>query len=133
MAGTLYEYSENLINKASQDILILLGDRNSNIGSASYHVLKGSLSFYDFKLNLCQLSKSLNPVCDINYRYSLFSSASDNLSYKFNDLGSHMYLGKYSWIDELMIFPQNLLKDEGIVDIKNQYLDHNLIWLKNGL
>ena len=126
-----------------RNILLVLGDRNSNFDSASAKILDGILSLKQFQGSApCRLSKRGAPLCKAGAAQpqKLFSVLTSDPRTKERQ-GTYHYKGIYSWIDDILM-PASALPfawegptstgkyDSGVLYEPSAASDHALIWVR---
>ncbi len=94
----------------SDNLLIVLGDRNANYDSASAKILDGSLHLTDFKTDsFCRLSKRGVPLCkpEVQTHQILYSVITNDPQTKEMP-GTYKYKDTYSWIDDILLSTESL-------------------------
>ncbi len=64
MAQGLHDIANNIQKELPENLMFLLGDRNSTYESASARTLAGEIDLSHFKQQICQLSKDLTADCN---------------------------------------------------------------------
>lgn len=130
-----------LLKKRSNNAIeIFLGDRNTDTGSATAHVLSGALSFGDFKRNgVCEISSYGSPLCDKTaYKKPDFIPVLETLR-KENKKEIYTYKTfRPEILDEVYIFEEDMryIKNrfnEISAGVEGEYKkgsDHLLIWVE---
>jgi endonuclease/exonuclease/phosphatase family metal-dependent hydrolase len=133
MAERLREISAGYLTKARDNLLVVIGDRNSEPRSASARILTGEMRLSDFqRQGNCAISKKGFAYCGapVNHQAVLRSvfSATDLA----NLLGTHEYKGKRYWLDEILIprGQESAVAGRGIIYRKDGASDHALTWVK---
>lgn len=126
-----------------EQVLILLGDRNANLDSASSLILKGShtLDMFSGKAP-CRLSKRGIPLCQSGtVKPPKFISVLTDDPETSLMPGTFIYQNSYSWLDDILVAVPSLPftwenfavegnYDSGITDIFPQASDHSLSYVK---
>lgn len=116
-----------------RDIVIFLGDRNADTGSATDEVLSGKLSLDDFK-GMCSIDKKFLKADCAGYkrREPEFIGV---LANKSRSLYSYKYKKEQSLIDEIYINKNTLkfIKDTGVTGEYLKGSDHLLTWVEVGI
>ncbi len=100
-----------------ENILILLGDRNSNFTSSSSKILDGTYLLSDFSKSFCMVSKKGIPICKEKIeKVPKFISVLTNDPEALMGQGSYIYKKQYSWLDEILI---SASKDSYALENKN--------------
>lgn len=127
----------------AEQILILLGDRNTNYDSASSMILKGShtLDMFSGKAP-CRLSKRGVPLCQNGVvRPPMFISVLTDDPETSKLHGTFLYQNVYSWLDDILVAVPSLPftwenfaiegnYNSGISDVYPQASDHSLSYVK---
>jgi hypothetical protein len=137
----LNRHKQSLVSP--EQLLLVLGDRNSHFDSASSLILEGVLHLKDFQENgLCRLSKIGTPLC--RALDSKLVGAQRLFSVLHRDpqvgklSGSFSYKGQGSWIDDILLASPTLpfaeVKpgdyDSGLVYEPKNASDHALAWVQ---
>lgn len=96
-------HSESI--KYGDQIVILLGDRNSNFDSASARILEGVLTLKDFQGSApCRLSKRGVPLCKkgVSGSQIFFSALTEDPQTK-RVSGTYLYGKTYYWLDDILL------------------------------
>lgn len=145
-AEALRSIVENRFKKSlidGEQILILLGDRNADLDSASARILKGThtLSMFSGKAP-CRLSKKGVPLCQSGVvRPPVFVSVLTDDAETSRLQGTYMYQNTYSWVDDILVAVPSLPftwenfavegnYNSGISDVYPQASDHSLSYVK---
>ena len=145
MAQELNERINKEIKKGQ--IVIVMGDRNSEINSASNLILTGKLKLSDFKNQLdestksrgCKILKDLSIYCDDFTENRTKNFELSSLVYKDYDskIGSYNYKGKLNKIDDIITNNERvgikLKKIKGgvlLISEKIEPSDHKMVWAK---
>jgi endonuclease/exonuclease/phosphatase family metal-dependent hydrolase len=146
MAEALRKIIELRHSQALEDeenILVLLGDRNSDSLSASAKILDGSLALMDFQQEgACRLSKKGLPLCQTEKRRAqkLFSPLTLD-KHTSGIAGTYFYKEEGVWIDDILLTPAGLslarvsvydLEDYDTGTISNPKVasDHSLVFVR---
>jgi predicted extracellular nuclease len=133
-----FEQSQAL---GTDSIILLLGDRNNHIGTASAEVLTGELDLRSFDRGAgCIVNSALEPECSGVNRarqalVPLFEYRKEN-DPKWQAGGSHKYRGEERFLDEIFTRPSdmNWLRRAGgqlAIGLEGQFFkgsDHKLVW-----
>lgn len=128
---------------SSEQILIVLGDRNSNFDVASARILDGSLTLENFQANGgCRVSKRGFPVCKTGKQmpqrlFSVLTANQEVATYP----GTFSYQGEYSWLDEILMPAESLpyawltstsegRYDSGVISEPAAASDHSMVWVR---
>lgn len=128
---------------ASESILLVVGDRNSNFDVATARILEGSLGLASFASEgPCRLSKRGVPLCraESGLPRKLFSVLTSNEGVHTLP-GTFSYKGEYSWLDELLMPAESLRYawrtstsegqyNSGVVYSPKEASDHALVYVK---
>ena len=125
--------------------LFVLGDRNSDEGSASQEILAGRLQLSQFQGPdpVCGLAKSEEPVCTGNPRNApiLNSVVAADPDARRLHKGTHYYRKKASWLDDILV-PRGTLPlvledasragdyESGVIDSPKEASDHALVYVR---
>ena len=119
-----------LAQTRSDDVIIIAGDLNSRVDSATAAVLSGGRVLSDFQFkNSCSISKKLSPSCKTSARPEVFTpllgkSSKKLASYRHNkslELIDDIYMnGKNSWMSEEIGVSGEFWKGS----------DHKLVWAR---
>lgn len=144
MAAGLRELAFAKARSLTEDSLILLmGDRNNHIGSASVEVMTGELQLEDFDRGAgCIVDKDLAPQCSgvatrAQQLVPLFEYRREH-DPRWKAGGSHKYRGKEQLLDEIFVRPAdiNWVQRPGgqlSIGFEGQFFkgsDHKLIWVE---
>ena len=124
------------------DIVILLGDRNSDFDSASARILEGVLPLSAFQGEApCRLSKRGVPLCKegLSGPQTFFSVLTEDPQTKMV-AGTYMYGKTYHWLDDILLGHATLPfgwqtpssrgdYNSGVLYEPLQASDHALVWL----
>lgn len=128
---------------SGENILVLLGDRNSHFNSASAEILRGSLKLEDFQGEApCRISKRGVPLCQTETATApvLHSVLNEDPQTRFYP-GTYHYKNVYSWLDDILV-PTEVLPfarvakevegdyDSGVFAELPQASDHALVWVR---
>jgi predicted extracellular nuclease len=123
--------------------VVIVGDRNSHLDSASAMILEGRLRLSDFsEKGLCRISSKGVPLCRGGAgRGQVFSSVltTDPQTGKLE--GSHYYKGKGSWLDDILLSTTSLKfarksskgegdYDSGLISEPKDVSDHAMAYVK---
>lgn len=128
---------------SNEQILMVLGDRNSNFDVASAKILEGSLTIENFRTDGgCRVSKRGFPVCKPGKQmpqrlFSILTSNQEVATYQ----GTFSYKGEYSWIDDMLMPAESLSYawltptsegryDAGLISEPADASDHALLWAR---
>ena len=124
------------------NILVVLGDRNSHWDAASAKVLEGTLTLDMFRDTTCRLSKRGVALCkDSESRpQRLFSVLTSDPQTKVRQ-GSYHYKSEFSWLDDILLPAESLSYGWDTFDSEGDYAsgviyepkaasDHALVYLK---
>lgn len=128
---------------SSENILLLMGDRNSNFDAASAEILNGKLSLNRFQGEaICRLSKRGVPLCKRNayIPQKLFSVLTEDPQTK-NIKGTFVYKKVYSWLDEIIMPAESLIYawdsststgdyNSGVIWEHPEASDHAMVWVR---
>lgn len=95
---------------SGDNLLVVLGDRNSHFDTASAKILEGSLRLSDFKAeSFCRLSKRGAPLCKAGAQsmQTLFSVMTGDPQIKLL-AGTYIYKNVYSWLDDILLPAESL-------------------------
>jgi len=126
-----------------ENILILLGDRNSNFDAASAKILEGSLTLKNFQNEgPCRLSKRGVPLCQGNTinPQRLFSVLTTDPQTKVLP-GTFRFKGVHSWLDDILMPAESLRAawvtetsvgdyDAGVVYNPEEASDHAMVYVR---
>lgn len=125
------------------DILVVLGDRNSNFDSASARILEGKLELGHFQEDpICRLSKRAVPLCKPgNVKPAVLFSVLTNSAGIRNFPGTYRYKDIFSWLDDIALPEINLpfarVKydvegeyDAGVIYEPKEASDHGMTWVR---
>lgn len=127
----------------AEPLLVVLGDRNSHIDTASAKILNGTLHLKDFQdEGICRLSKRGVPLCQpgIAKPQTLFSVLMQDPEAKVSP-GSYHFNDIYSWLDDILM-PADVLPfakehylteanyDTGVSFAHKHASDHGMPWVK---
>ena len=115
------------------DIVMFLGDRNSDTGSATDYVLSGIRSLDDFR-GMCSIDKKFLEANCGSYK-GKEPDFIGVLANKSRSLYSYKYKNKQSLIDEIYINKNSLrfVNDAGVVGEYLKGSDHLLTWVEVGI
>ena len=145
MASGLRSYAIEKASDYDESTLLILGDRNNDIGAASVEVMTGELELKDFSANSsCRVTKSLKPSCNgVSPRepklIPLFEYRRENSSKRIKKpRGSHKYKGKEHQLDEIYILPKDLPRvvrktKQVAIGFEGQFYkgsDHKMLWVE---
>lgn len=143
MAEGLREIALTELKHSAKDaILLILGDRNSSIDSASAQIFYGSYQLNDFsREGICALDKRLQPTCKKGFKerkkvlISLFYPKSKKLKVKYS---SYQYRKQHYLLDDILVRPKDrryfLGKNKqlraGLIGefSRTEELDHRMAW-----
>ena len=125
------------------NLLLVVGDRNSHFDTASSKILEGSLTLADFKMDsYCRLSKRGTPLCQPGASSSqvLFSVLTENPRTKMLP-GTYRYRNIFSWIDDILMPVESLPfawaqydtageYDSGVVYEPAEASDHAMVYVR---
>ena len=128
---------------SSENLLVVLGDRNANFDLASAKILEGSLRLSDFmEDSFCRLSKRGVPLCKPGARSTqvLFSVVTDDPQSKLRP-GTYTYKNVFSFIDDILLPAESLPfawasydkagdYDSGIVYNPKAASDHAMVYVR---
>jgi hypothetical protein len=136
-AEQIREFTNKLTKESphpKEIITMILGDRNSEPGSATDMILQGRLTLNDFK-GRCGVDSSLEPTCE-PIRNSVFEPALSQVFKSGKLKGSTKYRGREQLIDEIYINSSAIndlrLRKKLNVGIEGEFFkgsDHKLIWI----
>ena len=128
MAQGLFDIASEVSRSRPDNIIVLLGDRNSSGDSASGQVLSGEINLNYFTQKVCQLSESSMAYCP---KSAIEKSTFFSLINKDPDvaLRQKMTMKKYSFIDDLLIST----KDLDYAREKNKNNDYQVDFIKPDL
>ena len=128
---------------ASNEPVILLGDRNSHFDTASAKILEGELTLDDFKGKArCRLSKRGSPLCQEGAQKPVtFFSVITNDPQTGSLPGTFVFNKVFSFLDEILVNPSALPMfrtlpdrdgdyDSGIISSFKDASDHALAWAR---
>jgi hypothetical protein len=138
----LQKYKEDLLRDSKP--IIILGDRNSHLDSASARILEDRLRLSDFmvKSGVCRLSSKGVPLCRGGVgRGQRFASVLTTDPELRNLEGSHVYRGHGSWLDDILISTTSLRLartdisregdyDSGVIYEPSEASDHALVFTR---
>lgn len=128
---------------SGKEILMILGDRNSNYDVASAKILEGTLTLQNFQQEGgCRLSKRGVPLCGAGTRREamLFSVLTSDPQTKLLP-GTFEFQHQFSWLDEILM-PSPSLRyaltrfdrpgdyDSGVVGIPPEASDHSMVYVR---
>ncbi len=127
----------------NDQILVVLGDRNSHFDTASAKILEGGLSLDNFKGEaICRINKRGAPVCQggAQKEKEFISVITTDPETSLNP-GTYKYNKTYSFLDDILTLQSNLaffredLNKEGNYDSGIMYKypeasDHAMVWTK---
>ncbi len=139
------EEMRELVQEEQQEIgkegvVLVLGDRNSGINSATANILEGENLLEDFLSANCSLTRELEPKCLKQVKRSLqlqgIVEARFGKLITKNLLGSYRYKSKYYLLDEILISSDNfwMVRDKkgevvaGMVGKFGRGSDHMLLF-----
>jgi hypothetical protein len=128
---------------SGDQILVLLGDRNSHFDVASAKILEGTLALSSFQEDApCRLSKRGVPLCKVgeSLPQRLFSVLTTNPPLRSLP-GTFTYKSEYSWIDDLLLPGESLpyawqfagregVYNSGVVYKPKDATDHALVYVR---
>ncbi len=132
-AEAIRNIADDVRKNDTSKVIILLGDRNSDTGSATDDVLNGRLYLNDFK-DVCKIEKrDLNSYCAGFEKHSPIFIGS--IFKKLGPVGlarSYKYKNKYYLYDEIYIdnYHSYLVKDAGTYGEFGKGSDHLLTWIE---
>jgi endonuclease/exonuclease/phosphatase family metal-dependent hydrolase len=134
--------NEDLL-KGDGNLLVLLGDRNSNFDTASARLLTGELILSRFQGEApCRLNKRGMPLCKPGAALPpILTSVLTNDPQTFQTPGTYLYGNTFSWLDEILLPVTNLQfayerpgiegdYDSGVIREFPEASDHGLVYLK---
>ena len=128
---------------SGEQILLLMGDRNSHFDVASAKILEGTLALTSFQEEApCRLSKRGVPLCKVGEALPqrLFSVLTTN--HKLASLpGTFTYKQEHSWLDDILAPAETLpyawessasegAYDSGVVYSPKEASDHALVYVR---
>lgn len=105
------------------NILVVLGDRNSNFDVASAKILDGTLVLADFQINgRCRMSKRGVPLCQSETARPpfLFSALLGDPQTRLLH-GTYRYKSQYSWLDDILMPAPSLRFARSSIDAEGDY------------
>ena len=128
---------------ANEQILVVLGDRNSNFDVSSARILDGSLTLENFQADGgCRVSKRGFPVCKPGKQmpqrlFSVLTSNQEVATYQ----GTFSYKGEYSWLDDILMPAESLpyawltstsegRYDAGVISEPEAASDHAMVFVR---